>query len=173
MPVLRRFVRPVIAVAALGALLAACGTVPAGGYDTPPPSNAFRAEDFAWSSASGQAAIDGRIDYRRQGQAYDCTGSVALTPDTPYTRNRFRMLYGSTDRAAVPEAVIRARTVPDPNADYRAHVRSATCENGRFTFSGLPDGGWFIIVPVSAGGDRVVLMRHVETRGGRRISVTL
>jgi hypothetical protein len=52
-------------------------------------------------------------------------------------------------------------------------VRSVPCENGRFAFTGLPDGSWFIIAPVSAGGDRVVLMRRVETRGGRAISVTL
>ncbi|MEY4555527.1 MAG: hypothetical protein RL093_646, partial [Pseudomonadota bacterium] len=50
-------------------------------------------------------------------------------------------------------------------------VRSTTCQNGRFEFSGLPDGDWFIITPVSAGGDRIVLMRHIGTRGGR-VSVT-
>ena len=73
----------------------------------------------------------------------------------------------------MPEAIVRARTVADPSADYRSYVRSTTCESGRFSFSGLPDGGWFIIAPVSAGGDdRVVLMRRVHTRGGR-ISVTL
>ena len=73
----------------------------------------------------------------------------------------------------MPEAIVRARTVPDPNADYRSYVRSTTCENGRFNFSGLPDGGWFVIAPVSADGEeRVVLMRHVDTRSGR-VSVTL
>ena len=67
---------------------------------------------------------------------------------------------------------MRARTVENPSADYRSFVRSATCQNGRFEFSGLPDGEWFIIAPVSAGGDRIVLMRHIGTRGGR-VSVTL
>ena len=70
------------------------------------------------------------------------------------------------------EAVVRARTVENPSADYRSFVRSTTCQNGRFEFSGLPDGDWFIITPVSAGGDRIVLMRHIGTRGGR-VSVTL
>ncbi len=164
---------PLIAVAAAGALLSACETVPMGGGFGPPPGPApFRAEDFAWSTRTGRASIDGRVDYRRDGQIYACTGSVALTPDTPYTRARFRTLYGSTDRAAVPEAIVRARTVADPNADYRSFVRSDVCRDNRFEFSGLPSGGWFIIVPVSAGGDRVVLMRHVDTRNGR-VSVVL
>jgi len=171
-------VLPLIAVAALGGALAACETVPMDGGFGPgpvpgPARGVFNAEDFAWSVAPGNASIDGRVDYRRNGQAFDCTGSVGLTPDTPYTRMRFRNLYGSTDRAAVPESVVRARTVPDPNADYRSYVRSTTCRNGRFTFEGLPAGGWFVIVPVSAGGEeRVVLMRHVTTRNGR-VSITL
>jgi hypothetical protein len=137
-----------------------------------PSSSAFSAEDFAWSAASGRGSIDGRVSFSRDGQAFTCTGSVALTPYTPYTRARFQTLYGSTDRAAVPEAVVRARTVENPSADYRSFVRSATCQNGRFEFSGLPDGDWFIITPVSAGGDRIVLMRRIGTRGGR-VSVTL
>ena len=165
---------PLIAVAAAGGLLVACETVPMGGGFGPGSApGVFRADDFAWSTASGSASIDGRVDYRRNGQVFACTGSVGLTPDTPYTRARFRTLYGSTEGAAVPEAIVRARTVSDPNADYRSYVRSTTCENGRFSFSGLPDGGWFIIAPVSAEGeDRVVLMRHVDTRSGR-VSVTL
>ncbi|MDP3803715.1 MAG: hypothetical protein U1C74_11760 [Phenylobacterium sp.] len=164
---------PMVALLAAIAALAGCETVPMGGFGPgPAPGPApFRADDFAWSAREGRASIDGRIDYRRDGQRYEC-GSVGLTPDTPYTRARFRVLYGSTDRAAIPEAVVRARTVADPNADYRSYVRSSTCQDGRFTFTGLPDGNWFIIAPVSAGGDRVVLMRAVATRGGR-VSVTL
>lgn len=165
--------RHLFLLVALGAALAACETVPmgdsaAGGA----PSSAFRAEDFAWSAASGRGAIDGRVAFSRNGQAYACTGSVGLTPDTPFTSARFQTLYGSTDRAAIPEAVVRARTVENPGADYRSFVRSTTCQNGRFEFSGLPDGAWFIITPVSAGGDRIVLMRRIATRGGR-VSVTL
>jgi hypothetical protein len=175
----RKPVPALILAVMLGGALAACETAPMDrGFGAPWPRPApgpavFNAEDFAWSTRAGSAAIDGRIDYRRNGRAFDCTGSVGLTPDTPYTRARIRTLYGSTDRAAVPEAIVRARTVADPSADYRSYVRSTTCQNDRFTFSGLPNGGWFVIVPVSAGGDdRVVLMRHVVTRNGR-VSVTL
>lgn len=137
------------------------------------PAAAFNAADFGWSTRAGSAGINGSVAYGRDGQSFACTGSVALTPDTPYTRTRFQNLYGSTDQAAVPEAVVRARTVADPNADYRSFVRSTTCQNGRFSFSGLPDGGWFLITPVSAGGDRIVLMRRVVTRSGTTANVTL
>ena len=166
-------IRPLLALAAVAVFGAACAPTTGSTPYRPPVSTAFNAEAFAWSARTGQAAINGRVDFRRDGQTYECTGSVALTPDTPYTRNRFNILYGSIDRAAVPEAVVRARTVSDPNADYGSFVRSTTCNNGRFSFTGLPDGGWFVITPVSAGGERVVLMRRVETRGGRTVNITL
>jgi hypothetical protein len=160
-------------MAGLAAVVSACAPMPATG-SMGPASAVFSAEDFAWSARGGQGAINGVVEYRDGGRAYACTGSVGLTPETPYTRQRILTLYGTTDRAAAPEAVVRARTVADPNADYRAYVRSTTCQGGRFSFTGLPDGGWFIIVPVSAdGAERVVLMRRVETRGGRAISVAL
>lgn len=168
-------VRPILLAAALSAAaVAACAPVPpGGGYGPPPTAAVFSPQDFAWSTRGGQAAIEGRVDYRRDGRTYACTGSAGLTPDTPYTRQRFAALYGATDRAAVPEAVVRARNVPDPNADYRAFVRSERCDDGRFRFSGLPDGGWFVIVPVDAGGDRIVLMRFVQTRGGRVTQIVM
>lgn len=163
--------RAALVVAVLGVSVAACETTGRPDYG-PPPSTAFNPGDFAWSTQPGRGAIDGSIGYRQQGQVLSCTGSVALTPDTPYTRNRFQTLYGSTERAAIPEAIVRARTVPDPNADYRAFVRSATCQNNRFTFEGLPDGSWFAIAPVSAGAERTVLMQRVMIRGGR-VNVTM
>lgn len=165
--------RPLLALSAVAALTAACATAPTGSGPLPPPSGGFQAQDFAWSARAGQAVVNGRIDYRQGGQTYRCTGSAGLTPETPYTRARFQALYGSTDRAAVPAAVVRARTVDDAGADYRSYVRSSPCVDNRFSFSGLPDGGWFVIVPVSAGGETVVLMRRVETRGGRPVEVTL
>lgn len=173
---LSRTVSAVVAAAFLG--LAACAPTadtlggPTGAVG---PRAAFNEADFAWSAAQGSAAIDGRVTFRQNGRAFDCTGSVALTPDTPYTRARFQTLYGSTERASLPEAVVRARTVPDPNADYRRYVRSGVCDGGRFRIEGLPNGSWFLIVPVSAAGtdERVVLMRRVQTVGGRTAQITL
>lgn len=165
--------RPLLVLSAVAVVAGACATAPTGPGALPPPSGGFRADDFAWSARAGQSSITGRVEYRQGGQAYRCTGSAGLTPETPYTRARFQTLYGATDRAAVPAAVVRARTVDDAGADYRSYVRSARCEDNRFSFTGLPDGGWFIIVPVSAGGDPVVLMRRVETRGGRTVDVAL
>jgi hypothetical protein len=159
----------------LGALLAACAPVDGPGPVLPiAPSSAFNAADFAWSASPGQASIHGQVQYRQNSRAYACTGSVGLTPETPYTRARFQTLYGSTEGAALPEAVVRARNAADPGSDYRAFTRSEGCTNGAFNFTGLPDGGWFVIVRVGAeGAEPTVLMRHVVTRGGRAVAIVL
>lgn len=170
------FKRTLLAVAALAGTLAACAPAP-GPSPYPVAPAAFSTADFAWSQQPGRAAIDGRIAFNLRGEAYNCTGSVVLTPDTPYTRQRFNTLYGSVNRAAIPEPIVRARNVPDPNADYRSFVRQERCTDNRFRIADLPNGTWFLIATVSsadrAGAERIVLMRRVETRGGRAVTVTL
>lgn len=164
--------RAALIAALMGAAaLSACATSPMGGATTGPA--VFSADDFAWSTRAGQAAINGRVAFSQDGRAFDCAGSVGLIPDTPYTRARMQRLYGSTQQAAVPAAVVRARSAGEQGADYRSYERSDACAAGAFGFDALPDGGWFLIAPVKAGDDVVVLMRRVQTRGGRAVSVTL
>ena len=161
-----------LALALGAAALSACAPTTGGGLPYAAPA-AFNERDFGWSQMPGRNSIQGQIAFARDGKAFDCVGNVGLTPDTPYTRARFRTLYGSTERAAVPAAVVRARTVADANVNYSTYVRDTRCQDGRFQFDGLPDGGWFVIAPVKADGDPIVLMRHVQTRGGRVVALTL
>jgi len=161
------------ALALASTAVAGCASAPMGGPPTINPG-VFRGDDFSWSERSGSAAISGVITHRSDGRSYACAGSVGLTPDTPYTRNRIQRLYGAVERAAVPEADVRSRNLADPGEDYRRFTRSTTCQNNRFSFQDLPDGSWFVIAPVQAqGADRLVLMRRVQTRGGRPISIEL
>ena len=168
--------RLLLSAAAVSLAAAACAPVTPPPPMGPPPAVVFNAAAFAWSAQPGTASIEGRTDYRADGRTWRCAGSVGLTPETPWTRQRFQTLYGSTDRAALPAAVVRARTVAEASADYRGFVRNTTCGvDGTFRFEGLPQGAWFVIVPVTpqGGGEAVVLMRRVETRNGRTVQVTL
>ncbi|MGO4409153.1 MULTISPECIES: hypothetical protein [unclassified Brevundimonas] len=158
-----------VAVLAGGLALSACATTPMGGAT----GSAFSADDFAWSTRAGQASIEGRVAYAQNGRTFRCVGNVGLIPDTGYTRARMQRLYGSTERAAAPAAVVRARSAGEQGADYRSYERAEACANDAFRFSGLPDGSWFLISPVKADDDIVVLMRRVQTRGGRMVNVTL
>lgn len=153
-----------------GLALTACATAPISGAAGPA---VFNADDFAWSARPGQASIEGRVAFIQDGRAFACAGNVGLIPDTRYTRARIDRLYGASDRAAVPAAVVRARSAGEQGADYRSFERAEPCAGDAFRFSDLPDGGWFLIAPVKADDDIVVLMRRVQTRGGRAVAVTL
>jgi hypothetical protein len=162
-------------IVAAGLLLAACQTtkhyeqpLPVPPPPPPPPVN-----EFAWSVKPGRNAIDGLAVWTRDGKRFSCAGqSVALMPETPYTRNRMVELYGSDEQAIRTVAEVRAHATPQTR-DIKAYVRPAQCDNlGAFSYQGLPDGAWFVIVRASsASGDEVVALRRVRVSGGATSAV--
>ncbi|HEV2363263.1 MAG TPA: hypothetical protein VGS12_03590 [Caulobacteraceae bacterium] len=162
-------------IAALMLALAACTETPeelAPPGPPPPaayPPSEFRAQDFAWSAEPGSASIEGDLAFRAGGVRYSCSGGdVILTPETPWSRRRMTILYGSASAADVAVSVVRAREPSGPRADYARYVKKATCDDqDHFSFEGLPAGGWFVITlakPVNGPGEAVAVMRRVETR---------
>lgn len=134
----------------------------------------FNPGDFAWSTQGGTASIIGILAFGGGAARYVCN-DVILTPDTPWTRRRMMVLYGSANAADVPTDIVQARTASAPSADYRRFAKKTSCDGAnRFEFDGLPPGGWYVITlakPVGGGGS-VAVMRRVDTRAGER-SITL
>jgi hypothetical protein len=130
----------------------------------------FRADDFAWSVRPGTARIQGLT-----AQGASCAGkAVALTPATPYSSERIRALYGSTDYAVVPMQVVRAKTIVNDNPAMRGYVRAARCDaTGAFVFDKLPAGPYFIIAEVDDASGPKVIMRHVTAVAGRTLQAPL
>ncbi|HEY5412796.1 MAG TPA: hypothetical protein VIJ94_18920 [Caulobacteraceae bacterium] len=164
----------------LCAALGACADVyPEPPAPPPPPARAaarFSPSEFAWSTAPGSATVRGLVDYTHDGRRYSCAGQAVLTPDAPYSRRRILQLYGSSERAALPVADVRSRQANRPSDDYSAYVRRSGCDGaGRFVFSGLPAGGWFVIVVAQPadGGAAIALMRRVDTGPGAVKTVVL
>ena len=137
----------------------------------------FRADDFAWSTAQGTATISGVMTYHAGDVHYSCEGSdVRLTPETPWSRRRMVILYGTDSAGSAPVSIVRARTSSAPTGDFARFVRKTTCNSdNQFSFSGLPRGSWFVITvakPVNGQGEPIALTRRVETRGGAK-AITL
>ena len=130
----------------------------------------YRAEDFAWSTAIGSARI--RVT---TAPGRSCAGnSVALTPDTPYSRERIRALYGSSTAASEPVEEVRSRVIANDNPDMRRFVRASRCDaKGEAAFDGLPAGAFFLIAEVSDPSGPRVVMRRVVTSAGRLVMVAL
>ena len=165
---------PIFSALICGAALAACA--PTLGPPPPGPSRpgaeAFRAEDFAWSTDSGRGGVAGHVGYRQGKVRYSCAkATVILTPETPWTRRRMRILYRSSEAAAEPADAVRARTPSAPGEDYSAYIRRTTCDaSSRFSFSGLPDGAWYAITiakPAAGPGPAIALMKRVTTQNGK------
>ncbi|MES2896387.1 MAG: hypothetical protein V4759_10170 [Pseudomonadota bacterium] len=177
--------RPLASAFAALVLVAACAPTlgppppPPPPRDAPPSSATFRAGDFSWSAVPGRGRVDGRLLYRAGPVRYSCAGAgVVLTPETLWTRRRMTILYLSPERAALPAADVRARTPSAPSGDYSAFVKRTVCDaNSHFSFSGLANGAWFVITvakPVAPGkGPDIAVMRRIEIRGGKPVSVDL
>jgi hypothetical protein len=141
---------------------------------TPPPPVAFRYQDFAWSTVAGSGAVLGALAYRQGPVRYSCEGrDVILTPETPWSRRRMMLLYGSATGAVIPVEEVRQRTQAAPSGDYARYVRKTTCDDANhFAFSGLPNGAWYVITvahpPRPGEGEAMAIMRRIETRGGPR-----
>jgi hypothetical protein len=167
-----------LAAAALLGLLSACapslGPAPPGRASHLPPSDeaVFRAGDFAWSMQPGRNGLSGTLSH---GGAirYTCAGAtVVMTPETPWARRRMAVLYKSDQHAALPTDDVRSRQNQAPPGDSNPYVKRTTCDAGdHFTFSGLPDGAWYIVTlakPLgAANAPTLAVMRRVTTRGGK------
>lgn len=174
--------RRLAAIFVAAVALAACAEEPLGlappntpAMYAPEPAADFRASDFAWSTQAGSASIVGILAFGGGPGRYICN-DVILTPETPWTRRRMMVLYGSPMAADVPLDIVQARTASAPSDDYARFAKKAVCDGeNRFSFDALPPGVWYVITlakPIGGRGGRVAVMRRVETRVGQR-QVTL
>jgi hypothetical protein len=149
----------------------------AGGGGSPAAAaEPFRAADFAWSASTGNSKIDGQLTYKNKGVTYNC-GTVVLTPETAWVRQRMNTLYLSSTRAELPADEVRART-PAATNDYSAFVKTTTCDaSGKFAFDRVPHGTWYVITvarPVAPGtGPEMALMRRLDITQGKDLAVRL
>lgn len=183
-----RRVLPVLSAAALAALLASCATPPPPPRPLPPPRPVAPPpppptplEEFAWSERPGTNSLLGNISYRPAGAAvWSCSGqSVALTPETSYSRGRMITLYGSADRALLPVAEVQNRSRANPGLDYSRFVDSTSCDpQDNFAFRDLPDGAYFIIARIRqvrppGNANDMVVMQRIELNGGAAVRIVL
>ena len=99
---------------------------------------------------------------------------MALTPDTPYSRERIGKLYGSTEYAVIPTQIVRAKLIVNDSPAIRGYVRGARCDSsGAFAFDNLPAGSFFLIAEVGDPTGPKVVMRRVTAVAGRVLQAPL
>lgn len=108
--------------------------------------------DVAWGTTKGTAGLRGSAVLRPPGgEVRTCAGAtVALLPDSAYTRDRLLRLYGSLERGRNDLAAGNARRIEPADPAYARAVRTTTCDiHGRFAFSALPEGIWYVTTSVT------------------------
>jgi hypothetical protein len=121
-------------------------------------------EPYAQPGGNG---ISGRAYLKPQGNdgQVTCAGNrVLLLPATPYFREMFwHMIVAGSE----PEAPKR------PYPSLKNMIRRTECDaQGNFSFSGVPDGNWFVLTQVNAkrGG---VLITETTLANGATIKLFL
>lgn len=140
---------------------------------------AFDADEAAHIHVTGPNSVRGQAFLRqRGGGVVTCAGAgVSLMPDTAYARERIRKAYGPSALEAAARRIIGV-VLEDPDPAYVAHIRQTTCDaDGRFAFTGLVDGTYYIETEVRwtvayqpQGGPVVV---PVDLRGGQPVDVVV
>jgi hypothetical protein len=142
----------------------------------------FDPAEVAWFWARGTNAISGTAILRTaRGNAKTCAAlPVTLFPASRYARERMRHLYGSEDGGFNPLVGGRPADFTGDDPRYTATARTTHCDaRGRFWFSELPDGEYFLTSSVTwrerdfgldQGGH---LMRRVRVSTGETKEVLL
>ncbi|PHY20906.1 hypothetical protein [Caulobacter sp. BP25] len=111
----------------------------------------FDPATVAWSKTQGVSRIEGQAFLKtRGGSVKTCAGNeVHLVPDSPYGRYRMQLLYGNLEGGFVgPNLTLAQRAAVEP--EFQKYVRTAVCDaEGRFSFSRLPEGRYYIIATVA------------------------
>jgi hypothetical protein len=151
-----------IVTAAFG-LLSACAVPQA----TPVTlSTAFNAAEVAWANGQGNNTITGSAVLRTVGgDPKTCAGfAVTLTPVSTYSSEIMAQQFGSTTSGFIHEYSIKNVS---PESAYFETQRSTTCDaQGRFVFSNVPDGDWFVTTKVTWGAVQGGRYSYVATQGG-------
>ena len=174
------------AVAILAALAV---TLAAAGCASPPGSPAgteaaFDPAQVPRASLRGSNTVRGSALLRvGRGEVRSCAGAtVALLPDSDYTRDRMRRLYGSVEQGSNTLAPGSTRRIEAADPTFAETVRTVTCDiHGRFAFTGVPDGIWYVTTSVgwrTRGNDPAsqagaALMQRVSLSGSSVVHVTL
>jgi hypothetical protein len=142
----------------------------------------FNPAEVAWFSAAGTNTLGGTAIIRSDnGGAKTCAAlEVMLIPVSAYASERMRALYGSDREGFNPILLGRPADFGGDDPGYLAAARSTRCDaRGRFSFTGLPDGDYFVVAVVTwrerRGGlvEGGYLMQRVQLATGEAKDVLL
>ena len=138
--------------------------------------------EVAWFAARGTNTIAGSVIVRSyKGVAKTCAAlPVVLFPVSAYGRERMMHLYGSDQEGFNPILLGRPADFGGDDPRYLSTAKTTRCDGrGRFAFTELPDGAYFLVGTVTwrerqAGLEQGgYLMQRVQVTTGETKEVLL
>ena len=142
----------------------------------------FDPAEVAWFAGRGTNTIQGSAIMR----SYNCTAKtcaalpVVLFPVSAYGRERIMALYGSDQEGFNPALLGRPADFVGDDSRYLATAKTTHCDaRGRFAFTELPDGAYFLVGTVTWREHRAgleqggYLMQRVQVTTGETKEVLL
>lgn len=136
----------------------------------------FASADHEYILSSGTASIAGQAWLETPAGRITCkAGGARLFPVTGYTRERMKIIYGSSEEGF--REAYKAIAFRDDPPDYAKYFRSSDCDTeGRFAFTGLSAGEYYLVAGVISKKsvhalDHGYLMKRVTVTDGGNINV--
>jgi hypothetical protein len=142
----------------------------------------FDPAEVAWFAARGTNTIAGTAIMRSyNGVARTCAAlPVTLFPVSAYGRERMMHLYGSDQEGFNPIVLGRTADFGGDDPAYLSTAKTTRCDaRGRFAFTELPDGAYFVVGTVTWRERRAgleqggYLMQRVQVTTGETKDVLL
>ena len=133
----------------LGCVAVPSPSIPSSVYQT---RSEFKREDVSWIDNEGTASIGGNSFLRQQnGGVVTCAGfQVLLLPAGAYADERIGVIYQSIIKGFKPSIIPPA--IDEAHPDYLRVSKQTVCDvDGRFKFSGLAAGNYYVLSTVAWG----------------------
>jgi hypothetical protein len=161
----------------LGLILAITGCAQLG-LQEPALSTPIAPNEIDWARRSGPNSVSGVAIMTARSTTHSCAGQSAnLIPDSAYARARLAAIFGNTTRGTRAANLGPVKFERDDPL-YVSTLRTTHCDaTGSFSFSGVPDGVWYVTTSVkwqsSAQIEGGSMMQRLDLGGGRRVKITL
>lgn len=142
----------------------------------------FDPAEIAWFSRRGTNTIEGTAIARSyRGAVKTCAAqTVTLFPVSTYASERMTALYGNAKEGFNPVTAGRPADFEGDDPAYHEAARTMRCDGrGRFAFSELADGAYFVVAEVTWHDRRAgleqggYLMQRVEVASGETRDILL
>jgi hypothetical protein len=137
-------------------------------------TTSFNASEAAFINKQGTATITGQGFLRRNDGVvvYAAGSEVRLVPQTPYSNERFRSIYGAAKQSYF------GGTFKNDTPEYYDYTRTTVADGeGRFTFSNVSAGSYYLTTSVvwMAGYSRQggAIMERVTVQNGQSVNVVM